>query len=199
MSLLKPSYEDLSDEKLLSKMASGNQHAFDLIYKRYANALLNYFYRRMWKDREKAEDFVHDLFTKLIQKPELFDTTRSFKTWIYSVANNMCKNEYKKQEVRSNTTNGLEHYQAVSDQSHDSSIHAHFVIFGEEFQEKLNELDSKHRDAFLMRHVEGFSIKEIAETLQINEGTAKSRIFNATKQLANKLAHYQTEKNKYHG
>jgi RNA polymerase sigma factor (sigma-70 family) len=50
--------------------------------------------------QRKARDFTQDLFSKLIQKPDSFDENRSFKTWLYSIAHNMCKNEYAKMEVR---------------------------------------------------------------------------------------------------
>ena len=53
------------------------------------------------------------------------------------------------------------------------------------------QLDEKHRDVFSLRHLQGFSLKEIADVLEINEGTVKSRLFYATKQLAEKLKEYQ--------
>lgn len=199
MKLFRSSYSDFTDEQLMQKMASGDKRAFDDLYKRYATPLLNYFFRMLWKDREKAEDFVHDLFAKIIQKPDSFDATRSFKTWIYSVANNMCKNEYKRQDVRSGTKNGLEEYTAVADETLNAAFQTHHVLFGEEFQQKLDELDEKHREAFIYRHIEGLSIKEIADILKISEGTIKSRIFYATKYLAEELIHYQPEKSKHHG
>ncbi len=199
MRLFRPSYKEYTDEVLMQKIASGDQRAFNDLYERYATPLLNYFFRMLWKDREKAEDFVHDLFAKIIQKPESFDTARTFKTWIYSVANNMCKNEYKRQQVRSGTTNGLEAYSAIADENVNALQQTHHSLFGEEFQAKLNELDEKHREAFVFRHMEGLSIKEIAEILEISEGTIKSRIFYATKYLAEELVHYQPEKSKHHG
>lgn len=199
MKLFRSSYNEYTDELLMQKIASGDKRAFDIVYERYATPLLNYFFRMLWKDREKAEDFVHDLFAKIIQKPDSFDTARSFKTWIYSVANNMCKNEYKRQEVRSGTKNGLEEYTAVADDSVNAMKQTHHSLFGEEFKQKLDELDEKHREVFVFRHIEGLSIKEIAEILKISEGTIKSRIFYATKYLAEELIHYQPEKSKHHG
>src|SRR5215216_5237282 len=117
MKMYKKEYQSMSDEQLVIAMAGGDQRAFDNLYGRYCNALTSYFMRMMWRDREKAEDFVHDLFTKLIHRPELFDPSRSFKTWVYSVANNMCKNEYKKQEVRKGMSNGLDNFYSLSDKN----------------------------------------------------------------------------------
>ena len=187
MRLFKKEYGSLSDEQLVIAMAGGDQRAFDHLYGRYAKALVSYFMRMMWKDREKAEDFVHDLFTKLIHRPELFDPSRSFKTWVYSVAANMCKNEYKKQEIRRNTSNGLDSSHPVSDSSKNTLNEAHNALFKEAFEDQIRILDAKHREVFEMRHFDGLSMKEIAEVLEISEGTVKSRLFYATRYLAEGL------------
>lgn len=184
----------MTDEQLVIALAGGDQRAFDALYQRYANPLVGYFMRMLWRDREKAEDFVHDLFTKIIHRPELFDTTRSFKTWVYSVACNMCKNEYKKQEIRKNTSNGLDSSYPVSDPNKNTESEVHHQLFKQAFDQKITQLDLKHREVFELRHFDGLSIKEIAEVMEINEGTIKSRLFYATKYLAEGLKEYQPEK-----
>lgn len=184
MRLVKPRHTSLTDEALMQAISQGDKRAFDEIYSRYSKPLLGYFMRMLRKDREKAEDFVHDLFAKIIRKPEYFDPSRTFKTWIYSVANNMCKNEYKKQEVRKNTSLGIDNHYKVSDSSVNVLSEVHDRHFKEVFELKMAELDPKHSEVFHLRHVEGLSIKEIAEILELNEGTVKSRVFYAIKYLA---------------
>jgi RNA polymerase sigma-70 factor (ECF subfamily) len=187
MRLVKPRYNEMTDESLMVAVSKGDKRAFDEIYSRYAGPLLGYFTRMLWKDREKAEDFVHDIFAKIIRKPELFDPSRTFKTWLYSVANNMCKNEYKKQEVRKNTSNGLDESYAVKDQNSDVMTEVFDNQFREQFEKSLDDLDVKHSEVFRLRHLDGLSIKEIAQVLCISDGTVKSRLFYATKYLASSL------------
>lgn len=190
MRLFGPQYIKMSDEELMRCITQGDKRAFDELYKRYANPLLTYFIRMLWKDREKAEDFVHDLFAKIINKPELFDASRAFKTWVYSVANNMCKNEYKKQEVRKNTSTGLDNTYAVADQNSNVLNEVQDSIFQDAFQRCLIDLDDKHKEVFSLRHEDGLSIKEIAEVLEISDGTVKSRLFYATKYLSESLKEF---------
>ena len=192
MLLVRIKYPKESDERLMRFIIRGDKKAFDEIYRRYAGPLKGYFKRMLWRDDEKAEDFVHDLFAKIIRKPDAFDTKRSFKTWVYTIACNMCKNEYKKQEVRKNTSIGFDQHYNISDEKTNLIKEIEFNQFGEAFSEKLNELDAKHKEVFTLRHIEGLSIKEIAQIVQINEGTVKSRIFYATKQLAKLLKEYKT-------
>lgn len=196
MRVIRKEYDQMTDEQLVIAMAGGDQRAFDKLYGRYASALLSYFMRMLWRDREKSEDFVHDFFTKLIHRPELFDTTRSFKTWMYSVANNMCKNEYKKQEIRKNTSNGLDNNYSISDTSKNTENQVHHTMFKDAYNYQVTQLEDKHREVFEMRHFDGLSIKEIAEALEISEGTIKSRLFYATKYLAQGLKEYQPEHTK---
>jgi len=196
MRLVKPRYSEMTDESLMIAISNGDKRAFNEIYERYSGPLLGYFMRMLWRDREKAEDFVHDIFAKIIRKPELFDPTRKFKTWIYSVANNMCKNEYKKQEVRKNTSNGLDSSYAVKDNNANVLSEVSDSQFRDEFTKSLEGLDGKHSEVFKLRHIDGLSIKEIAEVLEISDGTVKSRLFYATKYLAASLEDFNPVMNR---
>lgn len=196
MRLFKPSYKSMSDEELMVAISNGDKRAFDELYDRYAKPLLGYFMRMLWRDREKSEDFVHDLFAKIVHKPEYFDTSRSFKTWVYSVANNMCKNEYKKAEVRKGMSNGLDNHYALYDTNVNVMNEVQDSFFQEAFVKCLADLDDKHKEAFTLRHMEGLSIKEIAEVLDLNEGTVKSRLFYATKYLAESLKEFNPVENR---
>jgi len=109
----------------MQRVHEGNEHALEEIYHRYASLLLKYFHRMLWREEEKAQDFLHDLFLKIIEQPHRFKTEAKFSTWIYSVANNMCKNEYRKRDFRK-TMNGfhsenLVHFDSTAQQmDHDS-------------------------------------------------------------------------------
>lgn len=189
MQLFKLKYNSSSDEELMKALSKGDQRAFDELYKRFYAQLLGYFKNMLWGNREKAEDMVHDIFAKIIKNPDYFDTNRSFRTWLFSVASNMCKNEYKKQAVRNNTSIGVDDYHTLSSSSNVLS-EVQDIQFQKAFEENLSKMDVKHREVFALRHLEGLSMKEIADVMEINEGTVKSRLFYATKFLAEKLKVY---------
>lgn len=190
MGIFKANYKKQSDEQLMRMMGKGDELAFDQVYQRYGSKLAYYFTRKLKHDKEKGEDFMHDLFAKLIHRPELFDTSRTFKTWIYSVANNMCINEYKKMAVRSNTSNGISMDIPVAsgDQTADEQLYE--KDFKSDLEKELSKLDQKHSEVFALRHVDGLSVKEVAEILELKPGTVKSRLFYATKKIATALQKY---------
>ena len=190
MSTTREEYTDLEDELLMEKVAGGDGAAFSELYERYSTALINYFFRMLWRDREKAEDFMQELFTKLIHKPHLYNPERKFKTWMYSIANNMCKNEYRRMEVRRNTSNGLGDREDIKDRTELSDKLVDRELFNEKLDEELLELSDNHRTVFELRYREDLSIKEIAEILECSEGTIKSRLFYTIKKLSEKLQHY---------
>ncbi|NNE56465.1 MAG: RNA polymerase sigma factor [Flavobacteriales bacterium] len=183
-------YCNISDEELMIMVGKKDQKAFSELYDRYADRLVNYFYRMLWQDREKAQDFAQDLFTKLIHKPHLYDGKRAFKTWMFSIANNMCKNEYRKQEVRKNTS-----YEVTHDVAGETGTETERAIdrtaFAEHLNEALTALDETKRSTFEMRYREELSIKEISVVMECSEGTVKSRLFYTLKILNEKLKVYE--------
>ena len=190
MGIFRSNYKKQTDEQLVRLMSKGDERAFDEVYQRYGSKLAYYFTRKLKHDKEKGEDFMHDLFAKLIDRPELFDPNRSFKTWIYSVANNMCINEYKKMAVRSNTNNGISSDLQVSSSSQPIEEQLNEKNFSSDLEKEMSKLEEKHREVFVMRHIDGLSVKEVAAIMEINEGTVKSRLFYATKKIAGVLQMY---------
>jgi RNA polymerase sigma factor (sigma-70 family) len=184
-------YNELSDEALMLHVQQGDERAFEAIYDRYSRPLFGYFCRMLWKDREKARDFMQDLFSKIIHKPESYSAGRPFKTWLYSVAHNMCKNEYRKQEIRKGTNNSLDTgIQVSGDTGAEVLTGLDTITFNAALEVALNTLDEKQRSAFIMRYREEMSIKEIAAVFECSEGTIKSRLFYTLKKLSEMLQVY---------
>lgn len=173
----------------MSRVVRGDKRAFDALYKRYSGALMRYFHRMLWRDKEKAEDFVQDFFVKIIKQPEAFDPKRKFSTWMYSVANNMCKNEYRRMEIRKPTEFESVSGIIISDQP-DAGKRIDRKLFMNSLSDELERMEETHRSVFVLRFEENLSIKEIADVLGISEGTVKSRIFYTLRKLADKLKVY---------
>jgi RNA polymerase sigma-70 factor (ECF subfamily) len=100
MGIFRKNYSEVSDEELMQNIRQGNTGAFDELYRRYNRRLLLYFYRMLGGDSEKAQDFLQDLFLKIFEKNNLFRNEARFSSWIFTVAHNMCKNEYRWLSVR---------------------------------------------------------------------------------------------------
>lgn len=184
----------LTDEELVTKLAAGDHKAFSELYHRYSERLMYYFYRMLGNSTEKAEDFLQDIFMKIIDKAGTFDPSRKFSTWIFSIAHNMCKNEYRSMGVRKNSNIDEFHESVFQFESNPPEIQE---VDTEQFLTDLfNELetfDEIHKTVFLLHYREDFSLKEIGQILDISEGTVKSRLFYARKRLSERLAKYNPQ------
>lgn len=182
-------YQQLSDEELMNKSSDGDQRAFSEIYNRYSQKMMNYFYRMLWQDKEKAEDFTQEIFSKLIQQPKKFDANKKFSSWLYSVAANMCKNEYRHQEVVNRASDELAH---TYDDRTEMSDGVDKQFFKSELNRALDLLNADQRTVFIMKFKQGLKAKEIAEILDCSEGTVKSRVFYSLKILSKELESFKT-------
>ncbi len=183
-------YSSHTDNELMQLIVERDSQAFSELYDRYNRMLVNYFYKMLWQDEEKAQDFMQDLFAKIIEKPKSFDVKRNFKTWMFSVANNMCKNEYRKQAVRKNTSYDLDENYQIKDTAMNAMDSLQDTQFSEKLNQELSKLDEKQKSTFVMRYFQDMSIKEIAETLECSEGTIKSRLFYTLKKLTVSLKEF---------
>ena len=191
MSLFIKNYSTKSDEELMSLLTKGGQSAFDELYQRYSKPLLNFFFRMLNYDKERAEDLLQDLFLKIIEKPESFDNSKKFSTWFYTLAGNMIKNEYRNQQIRGEHLNQILNTSIdlfdINNENHDK------IQFNNKLQSELNKLDVNAKTIFNLRFIEELSIGEIAHIMNCPEGTVKSRLFYLTKQLSKKLSVYKPE------
>ncbi len=186
MGLFHKNYKNTADAELVIQMGQGNTHAFDELYKRYASRLLNYFRKMLNNDTEKAQDFLQDLFIKVLEKSSYYDTSRNFSTWIYTLACNMCKNEYRNHAIRSRLLE--ENGEFIFYNEKEPPLESiDLGLFNSKLKAELDTLDYAHRETFILRFYEELSIKEISEILDCAEGTVKSRIFYTLKKLGVKL------------
>lgn len=185
MAFFKKKYTDIPDEELMRLISHKDRLAFDEIYSRYSKPLLNYFYKLLNFDKEYAEDLLHDLFLKIIEKPQMFDNTRKFSAWVYTVASNMVKNEYRNKQTHS------EHHKLFA-VSRDTTVFNEQKVdensFFKQLNEELNKVDEELHTMFNLRYLDQLPYKEIAEIFHCPEGTVKSRLFYLTKNLSIKLS-----------
>lgn len=189
-------YKNMSDEQLMFYLIKGKENAFNEIYNRFSGPLFMFFYQRLWQNHAKAEDFLQDLFLKVIEKAESFDRDKNFKTWIYTVAYNMCKNEYRRNQVREVDIRLSDlKFQELQSTDLATISKAHdLALFGKRLRLELDRLDQKYSMTFILRHEHNLSIKSIAEIMNCPQGTVKSRLSFGTKQLSSRLNMFRSSK-----
>jgi RNA polymerase sigma-70 factor, ECF subfamily len=180
-------YKNDTDEALVQQLKLHVPGVFEELYARYAQKIFSYFFRMLWKNKELAEDCTQELFLKLIKHGAGFDATRNFSTWLYSIAHNMCKNEYRKAETKQRFS-----LQKPPEQYMPAQNNIDLKKFREEVMHCMDELDEDRRALFILRFQEQLTVPDISRILDIPEGTVKSRIFYLLKHLSSQLKTFES-------
>lgn len=185
-----PNIGEIDDKTLVTRAQAGDTRAFDELVRRYTPKLYGLVYN-MTSNREDTADLLQDVFAKAYRSLKRFMGKSSFYTWIYAIAVNMTLNFLKKRG----------RYSKVSLDDVDSGI-ANDPVFIEittsgggtlrevnvnELQKRLNEammkLSEDHRTVVTLYDIQGLQHSEISKILGVSEGTVRSRLFYAHRQL----------------
>lgn len=182
MGLFSSSFKSFSDEHLMQLLTQGKRKAFDELYHRYAKKMHFFFFKMLNGDRDKADDFVQDLFLKVFEKPHLFRIEMRFSTWLYSIAGNSCKNEYRRLSIRNETHQEMD-LDPYYFENESSIATMDLSNFKESLEAALQQFSPENRMILHLRFTENMPIQEIGLVMNCPEGTIKSRLFYMIKKL----------------
>jgi RNA polymerase sigma-70 factor (ECF subfamily) len=180
-----------SDEELLGQIDRGDTEAFDELYRRYSRRLLHYLYRMLGEDEDRAQDFLQEVFLKVVEGGTSLGPGRRFAPWVFSVAHNLCCNEYRRLQVRREASAEVTAFLSRSLDVYDApGEEMDRRAFAESLHRQLALLDETRRSTFLLRYQEGLSLREIGAVMGCPPGTVKSRLFYTLRHLAAALAEH---------
>jgi RNA polymerase sigma factor (sigma-70 family) len=185
------------DEAVLVKRArSGDLQAYDGLVRRYQERIYSTIYH-MTANHEDANDLAQESFIKAFQAIKSFKGGSSFYTWVYRIAVNKTINFLKQRRNRTQMSLDDLDFNAEHDPDLVALISERTPrreIDLAELQQKLNaamqKLSEPHRLVVILHDVQGLSHDEIAEIMDCNVGTVRSRLFYARQQLQAYLADY---------
>jgi RNA polymerase sigma-70 factor (ECF subfamily) len=185
-----------ADKVLVALAQSGDTSAFDQLVVRYSPRLYGMIYH-MTSNNEDANDLTQDVFAKAYRSLSQFRGRSSFYTWIYAIGTNMTLNFLKKRNRRAawsldNLDSGIQNDEAMVDLAHAANPRHQSDL--NELQKKLNEamqsLSNDHRAVVTMFDIQGIPHAEISKILKVSEGTVRSRLFYAHRQLQGHLEEF---------
>lgn len=181
----------LTDEDLIARCARGDRDAMDVLVSRHHAKLLDFLYRHTG-DRERAADVAQRTLVKVFEAAGSYGMRSSFRTWMYAVALNLARDEYRRTVRRRES---LE-----SELPDDVGLEAAGVLSGRVDREASIDLWSaveclreEHRIAVLLKFRQELTYEEIAEVMDVPSGTVKSWIHHALKSLRETLGAVKCE------
>ncbi len=182
----------MDEKKWLKQAAAGSAEAFEQLVLKYQTAVYN-LCLRMTGDPEDAADMTQESFLKAWRNLESFQGNSAFSTWLYRLASNTCLDHLRSMKRRPQLSLVMEDEdgEAQALDVPDSAPTPEEQVIALDEQSRLNEalqaLEEDQRQILILRAVNGLSYTEIAEALQLKEGTVKSRLARARDQLRKKL------------
>lgn len=187
---------EINDEDLVARTQNGDPRAFDLLVRKYSPRLYGLVYN-MTSNHEDTNDLLQDIFAKAYRSIKGFKGKSSFYTWLHTIGTNMTINFLKKRSRR--THQSLDDIDSGIQQDKDFvELAAASTPVREanlnELQKRLNDamqrLSEDHRTVVTMFDIQGMPHADIAKILGISEGTVRSRLFYAHRQLQNFLSEF---------
>ncbi len=169
-------------ENTIIEASEGSTEAFESIYKAYSGFVYNVAFRVV-NNIDEAEEVTQEVFLTVYRKLKSFKFKSSLKTWVYRIAVNMAIDYAKKKSKQQDHTVLYENNNKLN-----KTIDSVSEEIEREEQKKtistlLEALSPDQRACIVLRSIEGLSYQEIAESLNININTVRSRLKRAREKL----------------
>lgn len=187
-----------TDAEVIAAVLRGDTERYAELVTRYQQAAwkLAYSFVRNWED---AKDISQNGFVNAYQRLRNFRRDAKFSTWLYRIIVNECKDLFKHRARRIRVVDPVASDDDgpmvfdVADPTGDPSDVLASRELATRLQQAIASLAEQQRAAFVLHHLNGLSIEEIAEVMNCRVGTVKSHLFRACARLREQLASYLHE------
>jgi len=168
--------KDIPDREIIELILEENRpELFEILFKRYHSKVRDKVFSFL-KDREKADEFTNDIFSKVFEKLGGFKGNATFSSWLFSVTYNHCIDYLRIQKkLHYPEWNRENIIPEIIDESEE-------VFFDASYENLLKILELIHPEEkamLLMKYQDGLTLKEIAATLRVSEDALKMRLKRA--------------------
>lgn len=181
------------DAAAVALVRAGDRDAFRSIVERYSDMLFRLAYR-ITSNEADAEEIVQETFLRAYRKLDSFDGRSSVSTWLFRIATNCSLDllDRRKTQPQLLATDPEESESAPEERVPSEQPNPERMAYNAEMQATiqagLRSLTSVERTAFVLRHVEGRSVEEIAAALNVRAGAARHSVFRAVEKMRKFLA-----------
>ena len=178
----------MEEKQLVLRAKRGDPDAFGQLVLAHQDKVYSLAFHLV-RDREEAADLAQEAFLKAWRNLESFQGESSFSTWMHRLTTNVCLDYLRKQNRRRQVEPvvSLDDEESGWTEPADPGQDPQAAVEAREHREALNEgleqLPEHHRRVLLLREVSGLSYQEIAQAMELDLGTVKSRIARARNQL----------------
>ena len=184
-----------SDVELITAVLKGNQETYGELVERYQGRLVNYLFRLL-RNLDEAHDLAQEVFLKVYQALDRYDSRYKFSTWLFRVARNAAIDQIRKRRIqlvstdRGGDSDGGSGTWEFPSQDPNPYGDLRNKERGEALQKSIDALPWEYRELILLRHFGELSYEEIAKLKEMPLGTVKNKLFRARQMLKVELREY---------
>jgi len=170
----------MDDAEVVARTLRGDTNAFAILVDRHAPVCLRYA-TRMLGSRDDAEDVLQEALVRAHRALGSYDASRDFRTWLLSIVANRCRTAVATRTRRA---------RFIAIDAADREVAGRTEISSDDLgavQWALEQLEPKHREAFLLKHVEGLSYEEMAGITGAGISALKMRVRRACERMRDLL------------
>ncbi|MDH3212146.1 MAG: sigma-70 family RNA polymerase sigma factor [Myxococcales bacterium] len=160
------------------RVQRGEVQAFEALFERYRPRLFGFLVRRCG-DSAAAEDLFQETWLRLVRARDRFDPGRRFSTWLFQIANNLCRDRARRLAVESRESKAMQ-AQIEPDRP---GVPPPQHELRRALERRLAALPDRLREVLLLRYYHDLSEREIAAIAGVPPGTVKSRLHAAIRAL----------------
>ena len=174
--------EEPYDQQIIQAVLTGNVDAYRHLVLRYEKPIFNLMYR-MTGSREDALDLAQETFIKAYEKLEHFKTGSRFFPWLYTIGLNNGRNFIRDHKMEKQFLVEMGGDESWMDRLSQQNQRVWTPLDVQRLREGLRQLPLDYREAMILHYHEGFSMKEIAEALELSVSGAKMRVHRGLRKL----------------
>jgi RNA polymerase sigma-70 factor (ECF subfamily) len=156
----------------MMQVQAGNESALGTLVERWRSPLFGFLQRRTGPS--DADDLFQETWLRVVRARRRFDPRRRFSTWLFQIANNLCRDRFRRSAVALRGRVAYAELPAAPASSPDVRL---------DLQRRLGALPDRLREVLVLRYYRDLGEREIAELLEIPAGTVKSRLHAAVRAL----------------
>ena len=170
---------EISDHLLMLAVRDGNLDKLGLLFEKYHRQLYNFF-RKQVADPLLCEDFVQEVFLRMLKYRHTYRGESKFTTWMYSIAHNARIDYFRKAKNRQDFSGEIEQLVSTHPNPEELSERSsrHEVLY-----RALHSLSADKREVLILSRFQNLKYEEISQILGCAVGTVKARVFHAMRDL----------------
>jgi RNA polymerase sigma factor (sigma-70 family) len=186
---LETRFQQYSDLEIIQKINDGDVRLFEILIRRY-NPFLYKICRTYRYNHQDAEDLMQDAYINTFFSLKKFQQRSSFKTWITRIMLNLCYQRKHKLSFKNEITDNDIENEKSNVMFHQSTNNEKITVnkeLGRVLENAIHEIPEDYRIVFSLRELNGLSVAETAEALNITESNVKVRLNRAKTMLQKEI------------